>query len=553
MELGKVLEQSARFSESILWTYSRRFYDAAGPSAWKLGTIPSNATCNADIAQAYAAIIVAYLRDARQAGQIDPAHPVYVVELAAGFGRFAYQCVTKLTALLAESSVGAIDVRYVLTDFAASTVGAWTEQPQLQALVAAGRVELGTFDVERDVAIQLVGGRTLDVTTVTNPVVVIANYAFDSFRHDLVRIRGGAVSELHVTTREPPPELEVDLTSPESISELRLGFDERPLLPDRFDDPVIARVIERYRQRLADVTLALPTGGFTGLRRLLAMARHRMLLLASDKGFTQEADLYHPNPHGLQFHTGALSMMVNFHAIGQYFAAHGGHYVATKRAGLKLKTAVCVAGGTSEQFADTLSAARERLDRFGPSEAFELLHALHKLDRIDGLSQFLGIDYYLGLLRLSHWDPGALWVYTERLRALATEADDETQLELRVALEQTWRNFFPANQDLAFEIARIYVAMRRPQDALRYYSFSLAQFGERAATHLNVGICHAHAGSIEAALASFARALALDPHLALARQWAARLAAERDVTGAPTAIPGALADSVSAATPSPAD
>ncbi len=551
MELGKILEQSARFSDSVLWTYNRRFYANAGASAWEHGAVPSNATCNADIAQAYAAIILAYLRDAVRAGQVDAAHPVYVVELAAGFGRFAFQCVTKLTALLAESSLHALDVRYVMTDFAAANVRAWAAHPQLQALVASGRLELGTFDVERDHEIPLVSGGTLGTATVKNPLVVLANYAFDSFRHDLVRIEAGEAHELRVTTREPPPDLAIDMNEPESISELRIQFDQRPLPPDHFDDPMVAHVIEHYRQRLADVTLAVPTGGFAGLRRLLAMAGQRMLLVASDKGLTQEADLYHPNPHGLQFHTGALSMMVNFHAIGQYFIAQGGHYVATRRAALKLKTAVCVVGGSAEHFADTLSAARERIERFGPSECFELLNALHKLDRIEGLEQLFGLDYYLGLLRLSAWDPGALWVYTTRLREAAATADDDDLLELRIAIEQTWRNFFPANQDLAFEIARIYIAMRRPQDALRYYARSLAQFGERAATHLDIGICHARSGNVDAALQAFERALAVEPTHGLARQWITRLESERDLThGTPVAVPGELAASVSAATSS---
>ncbi len=59
MELGQVLEQSSRFSKSLLWDYNRRYYEGAGANAWHTGQLPSSSTCNPFIAQAYAHTVTA--------------------------------------------------------------------------------------------------------------------------------------------------------------------------------------------------------------------------------------------------------------------------------------------------------------------------------------------------------------------------------------------------------------------------------------------------------------------------------------------------------------
>jgi hypothetical protein len=116
-DVGVVLEKDPRFSASLLWQMNRQYYADSGPAAWHSGEVSSYATCDAYIAQSYANVVLAYLRDAVTASQVDPAHPIYIVELAAGVGRFAHQFLRKLHALLAGSSQSKLDVRYVMTDF----------------------------------------------------------------------------------------------------------------------------------------------------------------------------------------------------------------------------------------------------------------------------------------------------------------------------------------------------------------------------------------------------------------------------------------------------
>jgi tetratricopeptide (TPR) repeat protein len=527
LESGALLEQDKRLSDSVLWTIMRQYYNDHGPAAWHSGDVPSYATCNTYIAQAYANVIIAYLRDARAAGLIDPGQPIYIVELAAGVGRFAFQLLNKLHELKQASSVKALDLRYVMTDFTPTNIKVWSRHPHLQPFVQAGVLDFGTFDAERSREIALVSGGTLSAATVKNPLIVLGNYAFDTFRHDLFKIAGG-LHEVTVTTRAPGPHAP-DLSKTEIAAKLQIQYGSRPIGDAYYDDPLLNQILAGYRERLADVTIGFPIGGLTALRRLIEIAHGKLFLLSSDKGFTHEDELYHPGQQSMQFHAGAFSMMVNYHAIGEYFVAQGGHYMATSRRFMNLKTAACVLGGEAEQFADTISMFRERVDNFGPGEFFELLQQ-QRQDR-----RQISVEQFLGLLRLSHWDPGLVWDYAAQLRGQAGNLTEGLQLELRLALERAWRNYFPGPQNLPFELARILMSLRRPLEAIRFNQLSIDWFGEQPSTYLNMGICHYYSEQPDQALTCFARARELNPEFGLAREWTARILAERarSAAGAP--------------------
>src|SRR5262249_57066642 len=136
-DTGFLLEHAKRFSESVLWQINRQYYSDVGPQAWHSGAVPSYATCNAYIAQAYANVVIAYLRDAVAAGLVDPAHPVHIVELAAGVGRFAYQVLKKVHALKVASPLRALGGRDVRTDLTRAHRRPWSRPPQHRPLRAS--------------------------------------------------------------------------------------------------------------------------------------------------------------------------------------------------------------------------------------------------------------------------------------------------------------------------------------------------------------------------------------------------------------------------------
>jgi len=318
-----------------------------------------------------------------------------------------------------------------------------------------------------------------------------------------------------------------DLSRPEIMSELQSRYSLREIDTDYYDDAELNRILSSYRARLADTTFAVPIGAFTAVRRLLDISGRRLFLLSSDKGYTHEDELHHVNQQPIEFH-GSLSMMVNYHALGQYFSNQGGVYACTSPRDGSLKTAGLILGGDAERFADTLMAFRERADVFGSYDVFTLVGALRK--EVPSISP----ELFLGLLRMSHYDPNIVHQFTREAVNGLGNASEVIRMELRLALERVWDNYFPLGNDLGFEMGRLCLALKRPLDGIRFNQHSIDLFGENAGTYANMGICHYYAENPEAAVRCFQRALELSPEFAAAKAWRTRVLAEleRSAVGA---------------------
>ncbi len=100
------------FSRSPLWALQERYFAESGIEAWRQGAVPHYITSNPTLANSYAEIIFAARRDQERLGP--GKEPVYVCELGAGSGRFAFHFLKRLTRLCEQSSVAPGAFRYVL-------------------------------------------------------------------------------------------------------------------------------------------------------------------------------------------------------------------------------------------------------------------------------------------------------------------------------------------------------------------------------------------------------------------------------------------------------
>lgn len=509
-----VLETEQRFSSSILWALTRRYYEQRGIGAWDAGQVPFYVTSNPYIARCYAHLVLAYLRDCLAAGSLDPRKPVFIIEAAAGHGRFAYLFLKKLMALKANSGLRHLDVRYLMTDLADSNVEAWRKQRLFKPFIDSGVLDFALYDVERDAAPRaLTEGAPGPLQDHDNPLVVLANYIFDTTAADLFRIERGRLLEGFVTIRSPEP-FDAKTSDPALMSSFTYDYQYRPV-PDGapYADPLLNQILDGYRQRMGDTSFVFPVGAIAAVRNLNQLSRGRFLLLSSDKGYTHEDELLYLDDPSIQFH-GSMSVMVNYHAIGGYIGALGGLGLCTSQRHVSLKTAAFMLGG---EFPEVRTWFNEEMDGFGPYDLYRLTSS----DRADCPSR--SIEHCLCLLRLSEWDPAVLIDSANDLREHMDQATEGQRHALLQAIERVWENFYPMNQDLPFEIARILLTMKRPRDAIRYNQRSIELFGDHAVTFLNMGICHFHAEEPEAALRWFNRALDLAPDYAPARSWKVRI------------------------------
>lgn len=509
-----ILESNQPLSRSRLWRWQRGFYHHQGVQAWSSGTVPHYITSNPWIAGAYARVVFAWLRDctapvspAPEAfAPLDPAHPVHIVELGCGAGRFGYLFVRQLLDLLERSPLAALPFRYVFTDFTRSNVARLASHPWLAPLVNRGLVDFAVYDAGADLELRLLHSR--DVLTpehLRNPLVALANYVFTSLPQDCFRLKDGLLYPGLVTLTSPQPE--PDLEDPEILSRAGISFEYSgsAIGGDFYGDPDLDAVLCGY-QELPDTVLVFPCRALGCVRNLLRLSGNRLLLLSGDKGYArQEALIANPAP-GINVR-GSLSMMVNYHAIGRYLASQGGELLHTSHLAQFFNVSAGLVGTPPGGTAETRMAVDEQLERRGPDDFCSLAMT------VQASYDTMTIEQLLAWLRLTGGDPqsllGAFTALAKQLPAIsATERE-----ELRRLLHQTWESYFPIDerQDLPFHIGTLFLTLGSPREAADYFLRSLDLHGPDPATHYNLGLCHHRLGDPETALRFLDQTLAGAP------------------------------------------
>jgi tetratricopeptide (TPR) repeat protein len=462
-----------------------------------------------------AKVVLGFLRDASAAGSLDAGSPVNVLELAAGSGQFAFSFLRSLRELKdAVPGLAPLRVRYVMTDLAQSNVTAWRAHERLRPFVEEGLLDFARFDLEDDAEVRLLeSGEALDSP---NPLVVLANYAFDSTRQDCFQIHGRTITQNLVTTTvagEGAP----DLSDPAVLECIRLQFEAAPMAAAYYEDALSNRVLEGYRKVLGDTTFLFPVGAIDCLRRLLALCGERMFLLCGDKGAAHEEQLKGRGNPIMTLHGACFSFIVNLNAIGHYFEEGGGLALHAARAATGFQVSAFLAGFGASALPETRHAFAAEVDHFGPVPFFTLVKSVMRNMPAPPL------DVLLALLELCEGDPEVLYAYCDVLRAHARAADATQRQELRRALGRAWDGFYPLHKDLAFELARISVALSEHEDARAYCQESLRLFGPTHGTLLVLAYCHSLRGDYGEGLRAVDEALALKPDSEPALDLRARL------------------------------
>ncbi len=359
----------------------------------------------------------------------------------------------------------------------------------------------------------------------TGPLVVIANYVFDSLPQDAFIIANGQISEALVTIRVNA----AASAAPEAprLSGLQLSFKNVPVPSGRYPDKSWNEILEHYRTRLpAATTVLFPSAALGILQQLSQSSDGRMLVLAADKGFVREDDLaLLQGPPHLEFHASSncFSQTVNFDAITRYFYGLGGDWLLPQKHFSSLNICAFIARRPGDEFPATRNSYERALAGFGPDDLFALMSWLNA--HLEEAS----VVQALALLRLTRWDTTALLrlfpVIARQLRTVSGERHD-----LRQAVLNTWANHYPvssAENLLAFNCGVILLELRFFAEALPLFKASEQALGRTATTSYNLGLCALGLGRSSDALAYMVEACDLDPNFEPARSSRARLEKEQ--------------------------
>lgn len=480
-----VLEKEKRFSESLLWEAQRKYFERTGIDAWRTGVVPHYVTNNPRLAASYAEVVLGYVRDCCAIpGLINPGEPVYIVELGSGSGRFGFFLLKALTELLGRSQVAHVPLRYVMTDLTESNLKFYRSHPALQPFLEQDKLDFALFDLEGDAEVRLESsGKVLTAGSLTNPLIVIANYVFDSTRHDAFLIKNDRLFEHLISVYSDVPE--VDLDAADVFDHLALTHTNAPAPSDYYPEAEFNAILQHYTHTLKETILLFPAGAIRCLQRLAGLSAAGVLVLSADKGEAEEEFLDGQREARFVMH-GSFSLAVNYHAIKEYCLGKGSYACTYAHGYNNLNISAFGLGSGPIAFPET-RLAYDRALGSGAVDDFLLLQQRFR-EHQGGLEA----AHLLALFRLSGWDPAVMQELLPALSGQVENLSSSQRADLLYAVQQTWDNYFHIGEqpDLAFDLGSLLFQMDQYEQALHFFSESFRLYGADWQTVWNQGLCY---------------------------------------------------------------
>jgi hypothetical protein len=481
-----LLEKRQPFSQSLLWELQRRYFLTRSILAWQQEEVPQYVTTNPTVANCYAQIVFAFFRDREsleRAGRRD-SEPMHICELGAGSGRFAFHFLNRLSQLCDQHGVSLTRFRYVLTDLVPDNLDFFRGHPHFSRYFEMGVLDTALFDVVSSDALVLQGsGATLGAGALGRPLVVLANYLFDSVPQDFYHVHDGQCDRALVS-------LAVDadpatLTAPELLARVEYQLEYETLQTPVYDEPALQGILTAYQGTLTDAFISFPVAGLRCLHTLKALSTSGLVLLSADKGYHHvSADESGKQP-GLVRH-GSFSLDVNYDAIKQYCELGQGVALLPAFRHQSLAVSAFLMVSQADAHVETQRAYRRHVEEFGPDDFFTLSKYLRK-----NLAE-MSIEELLACLRLTHHDSTQFARYLPRLMQLAPKLTEPEKAATLDAIQKVWAGYFPLGEsaDLAFDIARLCYDMDEYRQALAFFERSSGIYGEHTGTLYNMAACH---------------------------------------------------------------
>jgi SAM-dependent MidA family methyltransferase len=493
-----IIDDQKRLSQSKLWDLQRKYYEKVGVNAWRKRAVPHVITSNVFIADQYARLVYAFLRDWET--EIDKDYPVYLIELGTGSGRFSYHFMRRWIDRTEQFGDLDITFKFLLTDFTESNLKFWKTHPLMKEMVQKGIADFVLFDATQDTSLTLVNsGETLTADTLVNPIIVVANYLFDSIPVDIFYTEDNQLSESLVTLESQHP-ADHELIS-ELLDSIHLRYDNQSIENDYYENKTYNQILENYRNDLKKTYFRFPVSGLDCCANLQALSKNRMMLITADKGFTSLEAMDLLEPPQIAVH-GSMSMMVNFDALEQFFTLQGGQWFKIPFQPNDISVQVGLLGSPNSDYSETAMTFYDTVTSYGADDYHTLIAALH--DHYKDLA----ISQMLSLLRMSHWDSVLFEECFEPLLMKVQETTDEVRADVRLALRNVWDNYFfiGEDKDIPFMIGAILHNIGAFQEAIILFNYSLQMHGMDPSTLYNMGMSYLYLGDTKQALDNISKA-----------------------------------------------
>jgi tetratricopeptide (TPR) repeat protein len=506
-----VIEQNKRFSQSALWRMQREYFDKEGINAW-VNQVPFYITSNPFIANSYAQLVLAFIRDWIAKNPDAKNHPFYIMELGTGSGRFSYYFVKTLQELLQGLHMFDVKICYIMSDFTKHNIQYWEEHSALKPFIEQGLIDFAMYDMEAERPITLVKQNVrLTPEILVNPLTLFANYIFDTISHDSFAIHEGKLYELLLSLSTDEKNMENN--RPVNMEKISVDYSVHEIKSAYYGDPHLDSILDEYKKSLKETSFLFPIGSFHAIKFLKKLSNNKLFIISTDKGYSTVEALDHLGHPSISFH-GSFSMMVNFHAIGSYFKNSGGDsFLQTSRKGIK--TSVFASGFTFKEMPETALAINEWVEGFSPSDYF----TLHR--RMSDSFQECALETIASHMQLAGWDPHIYLKLTGRVASLIDQSDSDTIQFMAQNMPKMAANYYhmPKTECILFEIGVFFHAIKRFDEAEKYYLMAHPYVGDQFGLFYNLALCQHHLEKNDSALESFKKALSLDATSKETEEW----------------------------------
>ena len=502
-----ILEDKKPLSQSMVWKLQSDFYSNQGPEAWVKGIVPQYITTNPYIANLYAKTAFGYCRDFVASNNYKKDTTIYLLELAAGVGRFTYTFLKRFQSMLDKSSLKGLKFKYIVSDFAERNATYWQNHSYLKPYFESGVLDCAIFDMTKDEELTLCySGEVLRKGQLQNPLILFANYTFDSLPQDTFYVNEGEIFEglITVTSQQEQP----DPTDKSILAGLDYYYTDVQLTDSNYyKNSKLNDILSFYKGSLEDTAFSLPNLALNCIERLRMLFQDDILLLSTDKGY-RNIESMNKNYHPFLSKHGSISLTVNFHALELFFNSLGGKAIHSLYDHENVTMSLFLLSNRSHDFIETSMSYQEIVESIGPDDFYVLKKAIVPHNAT------LTTKELLTFLRYTVWDSRTfLEFYNTLLDRIRTEEDFPTE-ELVDVINNVWENYFPIGEegDLSYCLGSLLGYFGYDLDAIKLFKTSLEFYGEDATVNYEVALSYYNLQQFDEALLYANKSLSVDPN-----------------------------------------
>ncbi len=497
--------------KSLIWSLLGRFYSEQGPNAWEDELVPQGVTSNAYTADTYATIVGAFIRELKANGV--KTKPM-IIELGGGSGKFAWQFLNRLLNYPSglQENLTCEDFSYVLTDAMESNLANWRGNKRFLKYVNNGVLSFAKVIVEESPKIvfedRVSGPSELDNV----PIIIIANYLFDSVPTALFEVDEGRLFEVHMSLQSAEDDY---LDRPiATFKPLKAKLTRQDALPHPTGSSLFETLIADYKKLDGQFLIPASKPSFAFLEAFVRRTGPT-LLLAGDLAYADPADF--PSQSPFIFDT-YFAHYTNFHLFSELFKRHNGGSQFQRHRDINFCAGAFLAPGTAcslDKLSRTQTMALHALQEFNPYDANEVN---------DLLKENLGessVRQILAWLRFARFDPEVAQACLGRIFEQLQQGQEDIDLaQLYESMMEAYAAYFPEQENVKFDytLAQLLLAIKYDDEAMRLLEGSLAEFGPTPARLYVYALSLLRKNMDAPAKLALEQALELDPNYGPAKR-----------------------------------